>query len=303
MTGEPIGFVGIGSIGFPMMAHLVRSGATVYVHDAARAALDRAAAIGAAVCASAKEVADRAALVMGCLPTPEADRAAVLAGEGIAAGERIRLYVDHSTVGSDTARTIADQLGARSVAMLDAPIAGGVLGAEHGELSIIASGEKEALGRAEPALRLYATKILHVSERIGDAQVVKLANNMIVSANLIVAAEALLFAVRSGLPAESALAALNECTAKSFATERLLSRFVIERDFASGFRLELMRKDLGLCLAEAERAGSAMFVCNAAKQFFDLGVAHGAGARDVTEVVCELEKLAGAEIALTRRSD
>jgi 3-hydroxyisobutyrate dehydrogenase-like beta-hydroxyacid dehydrogenase len=297
MTEQQLGFVGLGSIGFPIMGHLVKSGLRVHVFDIDPGAVDRAAQLGAIKRTSAKEVADYADTVFVCLPTPEAAQAAVLDKDGIIEGAQIKSYIDHSTVGPAKAREICERLRSRKISVLDAPIAGGVAGAQAGELSVIIAGSQQAFDDAKPLIDRYAKKTLYIGSEPGQAQIIKLINNMIVCVDLMASAEAVLFGVRCGLSAATVLNTLNECTARSFATERLLTHFVLNRDFSSGFKLDLMRKDLRLCLEEANLVAAPMFLCGSTKQYFDAGVAQGAGARDVTEVVCGLEKLAMAEIA------
>lgn len=294
-----IGFIGLGAMGAHMVRHLLAAGHELYAFDTNTAALDAAAALGATVCSSAVAVGDAAEAVLVCLPTPDIVRQVVLGPGGVIDGGTVRICVDHSTTGPSVAREIADALAARGIAALDAPLAGGVPGAEAGTLSVMVSGERQAYDALEPVFRSFGRHVVHVGTGPGQGQALKLINNMIVGANLVAASEAILFGVRFGLPADTILDMLNASTARSYVTENILAGRILDRRFDFGFRLELMRKDLRLCVTEAEAAGAPMLVCALAKQFYELAHAHGGGPDDMTVVVKEFEQAAGT--AITRR--
>ena len=128
----------------------------------------------------------------------------------------------------------------------------------------------------------------------------KLVNNMIAGAALVTAAEAVLFGVKAGIPAQVILDALSKsATARSFAVDTLLGEKVLSRNFDFGFRMDLMRKDMRLALSEAEAVKSPMLACSVVKQIFDAAIADGFDGEDMTKVVIQLEKLAHAEIKAT----
>ncbi|WP_454019884.1 NAD(P)-dependent oxidoreductase [Azospirillum sp. Marseille-Q6669] len=292
-----IGFIGLGAMGAPMVRHLAKAGQDLHVFDTNPAALDAAAALGTTVCPSAAAVGHAAEAVLVCLPTPDIVRQVVLGPSGVIEGSKVRICVDHSTTGPSAAREIADRLAGCGITALDAPLAGGVSGAQAGTLSVMVSGETWAYEALAPVFRSFGRHVVHVGTGVGQGQALKLINNMIVGANLVAASEAILFGVRFGLSADAILDMLNASTARSFVTESILADRVLDRRFDFGFRLELMRKDLRLCVAEAEAVGAPMPVCALAKQLYELAHAHGGGQDDMTVVVKELERAAGAEIA------
>lgn len=291
-----IGFIGLGAMGAHMARHLRAAGYPVHVFDKNPAAVAAATALGATAHASPAEVADAAEAVIVCLPTPDVVRDVVLGEGGILQGSRIRIFVDCSTTGPSVAREISEALAPRQIASLDGPLAGGVAGAEAGTLSVMVSGPRFAFDEVAPALGSFGRKVVHVGEKAGLGQTLKLVNNMIVGANLVVAAEAILFGVRAGLSAETILDVLNASTARSFVTEEIIAGKLLDRRFEFGFRLELMRKDLRLCIAESDAIGAPMLVNAVAKQLYEAAAVHGDPAGDMTLVVRELEKAAGAVI-------
>lgn len=294
---DKIGFIGLGAMGRHMAAHLLRKGYELFVCDTNDAAAAALVTQGAVRCDTARRVADSADIVLACLPTPDVVERVLTGAGGVIDGSRVRIVVDHSTTGPSTARRVAELLAARGVAALDAPLAGGVAGAEAGTLSVMVGGDAQAYARCEPVFQTFGRKVVHVGTQPGLGQVLKLVNNMTVGATLIATSEAVLFGIKSGLDAGVLLDMLNASTARSFASESLLAGAIASRRFDFGFRMDLMRKDMRLYLQEAEAAGAPAFTTALTKQFFDQAMANGQAAEDMTRVVQVLEKLAGVEIA------
>src|SRR5215467_6897196 len=143
-----IGFIGLGNMGFHMARRLLEAGHSVVALDIRKDVLDRVVALGAKPAASAKEVADRAETVMVSLPTPDIVLAVATGAGGVIEGQRVRRFVDLSTTGSDMAKRIFALLKARDIVQIDAPVSGGVSGAEKGTVAVMVSGpraEAEAL--------------------------------------------------------------------------------------------------------------------------------------------------------------
>jgi 3-hydroxyisobutyrate dehydrogenase-like beta-hydroxyacid dehydrogenase len=292
-----IGFIGLGAMGAHMVRHLLASGHNVHVYDTNPAALEKCQALGGKVLSSPKDVADAVDAVLVCLPTPDIVTRVALGPNGIIQGSRAKIYVDHSTTGPTVAKQVAQSLAQRQITALDGPLAGGVAGADAGTLSVMVSGAKWAFEHLDSAFKSFGRNVVHVGDDVGQGQVLKLINNMIVGANLIVAAEAILFGVKFGLSPETILKMLNVSTARSFVTEDLLGTRVIDRKFDFGFRLELMLKDLRLCINEADAAGAPLLVSGIAKQFYELAHAHGGATDDMSVVVKELEAATGVTIS------
>ena len=293
---ENIGFIGLGAMGQKMAHHLLDHGFTLDLYDANPAALTPLLVRGARSHGSPREVADAAEIVLICVPTPEIVEQVVLGEHGIIQGKAVRILVDHSTTGPSMARHIDQALKARGIAALDAPLAGGVAGAQAGTLSVMVGGDAKAYARCEPVFASFGRKVVHIGDQPGLGQTLKLVNNMIVGATLVATSEALLFGIKSGLEPKQMLEILNVSTARSYTSENMLAGTVLKREFDFGFRLDLMRKDIRLFLAEAEAIGAPAFTNAVVKQFFDQAINSGEPSRDMTHVVQVLESLAQVRI-------
>jgi 3-hydroxyisobutyrate dehydrogenase-like beta-hydroxyacid dehydrogenase len=294
-----IGFIGLGTMGAHMVRHLLAKGFAVHVSDLNAEATTGAAKLGATVHATAAGVADAAEVVSVCLPTPDIVRAVVLGKDGVIEGRKVRIFVDHSTTGPSVAREVASALSERQIVALDAPLAGGVAGAEAGTLSVMVSGQSWTFERVQDALKTFGRRVVLVGSEVGQGQCLKLVNNMIVGATLAATCEAVLFGIRSGLAPRTILDMINASTGRSFSSEHILDESIMTGRFDFGFRLALMRKDLRLCLSEAEATRVAMPTCSTAKQLYDLADFQGPAGADMTEVVHMLESWAAAEIRET----
>ncbi|MNZ10270.1 2-(hydroxymethyl)glutarate dehydrogenase [compost metagenome] len=294
---ESIGFIGLGAMGQRMARHLLEHGFGLELHDPDPQALAPLLARGARSHRSPREVADAAQIVLVCVPTPEIVEQVVLGENGVIHGESVRVLVDHSTTGPSMARRLEQALKERGISALDAPLAGGVAGAEAGTLSVMVGGPADAYARCQPAFAAFGRKVLHLGDAAGLGQTLKLVNNMIVGATLVATSEAVLFGIKAGLDPQQVLEMLNASTARSYTSENIVAGTVLRREFDFGFRLDLMRKDIRLFLAEAEANGAPAFTCAVVKQFFDQAVNSGEPSRDMTRVVQVLEGLAGVRIA------
>ncbi|CAD5109974.1 NAD(P)-dependent oxidoreductase [Zestomonas carbonaria] len=293
---ENIGFIGLGAMGQKMARHLLDHGFALDLYDPNPAALAPLLARGARSHASPREVADVAEIILVCVPTPEIVEQVVLGENGVIQGETVRILVDHSTTGPSMARRLDQALKDRGIAALDAPLAGGVAGAEAGTLSVMVGGDASAYARCEAVFASFGRKVVHIGDQAGLGQTLKLVNNMIVGATLVATSEALLFGIKAGLEPRQMLEILNVSTARSYTSENMLAGTVMKREFDFGFRLDLMRKDIRLFLAEAEATGAPAFTCAVVKQFFDQAINSGEPSRDMTHVVQVLESLAQVRI-------
>lgn len=246
-----VAVIGLGAMGLAMAARLAERGQAVRGWDRDPARRAAAEAAGLSVAQDAATSADVAIL---SLPNDDAVRAvaATLPAAGMMADG---VVVDTSTVAPETPRSLAPGFAATGLAWLDAPVSGGPHGARAGTLTVMVGGEPEALARAMPVLKAIAAKVVHVGPP-GAGAVAKLANNLLIAAHLLTAAEALRFARRAGVEAEAALAVINGASGRSAATEVNFPRWILPGSFDSGFAAGLMRKDVRLALELADRVGA-----------------------------------------------
>jgi 3-hydroxyisobutyrate dehydrogenase-like beta-hydroxyacid dehydrogenase len=247
---DRIGFVGLGIMGRGMAGNLIRSGTelTVYNRTAERAA--PLAAAGATVEKTPRAVAERSDIVFICVSdTPDVEEI-IFGADGLDAGlAEGSLVVDTSTVSPAASRDWARRLKGRNIGFIDAPISGGSEGAATGTLSIMVGGSTDDFGRALPYLRQMGTKITHVGA-VGDGQVTKLVNQILVVSNMLGVAEALTFAQANGLDLRKVLDAVESGAGASWMLSHRAEQ-VIADDWRPGFRVDLQQKDLRLVLQTA----------------------------------------------------
>jgi 2-hydroxy-3-oxopropionate reductase len=289
-----IGFIGLGVMGAPMAGHLRAAGHTLFVHTRSKVPPALAEA-GATPCSNARAVAERADLVFLMLPdTPDVEK--VLFGEyGVAAGlARGKVVVDCSSIDPIATRGFAQRIAELGCEYLDAPVSGGEVGARAASLSIMVGGSEAGFARVQPLLALMGKNITHVGA-VGDGQVCKVANQMIVALNIAAVAEALVFASKAGAdPAK-----VRQALMGGFASSRVLEvhgERMIKRTFAPGFRIALHQKDLNLALQGARSLGMALPQTASAAQLLQACDALGQGQADHSALVRAIEVMAGHEL-------
>src|ERR671931_1448739 len=289
-----VGLVGLGAMGAHFASRLLDAGHALAIFDTRPEVLAPHAERGARVCASATAVADAAAAVLVSLPTPDVVRAVA---HELRDGAAMRTFVDLSTTGPVVAAEVAAMLGAAGIACLDAPVSGGVAGAEAGTLTVMAAGEAEVFARVKPVLDALGRNVVLVGAEPGQGQLAKVLNNLLSASAIAITAEALALGVRGGLSARTLLDVLNTSSGRNTATADKFPNHVLPRTFAGGFRMELMNKDVQLCLAEAQRQGVPMVLGGAVGQLWALAAATSREAADCTEIVRLVEDWAGVVVA------
>ena len=292
-----IGFIGLGIMGTPMAAHLVKGGHQLFLHDVKPIPAELAE-LGARACASGREVAQQADVIIIMVPdTPHV--AAVLfdangVAEGLAAGKTV---VDMSSISPIETKQFAQRVNALGCDYLDAPVSGGEVGARAGSLTIMVGGPEQAFARVKPLFELMGKNITLVGGN-GDGQTTKVANQIIVALNIEAVGEALLFASRMGADA----AKVREALMGGFAASRVLEvhgERMVKRTFAPGFRVELHQKDLNLALTSARQMGLSLPNTASTAQLFNSCAAQGGKAWDHSALVRALEHMANFEIGGT----
>jgi 2-hydroxy-3-oxopropionate reductase len=294
-SGLKIGFIGLGVMGAPMAGHLLAAGHQLFLHT--RSKVPQALAeSGATLCTNARGVAERADIVFLMLPdTPDVEQ--VLFGEyGVAAGlAKGKAVVDCSSIDPIATRGFAQRIASLGCDYLDAPVSGGEVGAKAASLSIMVGGTEAAFARMQPLLALMGKNITHVGA-VGDGQVCKVANQIIVALNIGAVAEALVFAAKAGADP----ARVRQALMGGFASSRVLEvhgERMIKRTFAPGFRIALHQKDLNLALQGARSLGMALPQTAIAAQLMQTCTALGLSQSDHSAVVQALETLAQHPLA------
>jgi 3-hydroxyisobutyrate dehydrogenase len=288
-----VGFVGLGAMGAHMVAQLVEAGHDLAVYDTRAEAMGPHVARGARACASAGAVADVADTVLVSLPTPDIVRA--VAGE-LAQGDAIEAFIDLSTTGPEVAAEVAATLSAAGIACLDAPVSGGVAGAQAGTLTIMAAGDEALFDALRPLLEALGRNVVLVGAEPGQGQLAKVLNNLLSASAIAITGEALALGVHGGLSARTLLEVFNSSSGRNTASADKFPRHVLPRTFGAGFRLELMHKDVQLCLEEARRREVPMALGATVGELWSRAAASAAAGADCTEIVLMLEQDAGVVV-------
>jgi 2-hydroxy-3-oxopropionate reductase len=296
MNGErqKIGFIGLGVMGAPMAGHLLAAGHQLFVHTRSRVPVALAEG-GATICTQARGVAERADIVFVMVPdTPDVEQV-LFAEQGVAAGlARGKTVVDCSSIDPIATRGFAARIAELGCDYLDAPVSGGEVGAKAATLSIMVGGTEQAFARVQPLLALMGKNITHVGA-VGDGQVCKVANQIIVALNIAAVAEALVFAGKAGADP----ARVRQALMGGFASSRVLEvhgERMLKRTFAPGFRISLHQKDLNLALQGARSIGAALPQTAIAAQLMQSCVALGLAQSDHSALVRALENMAQHEL-------
>ncbi len=289
-----VGFIGLGIMGRPMAANLIAAGHTLFLHSRSGVP-DELTAAGGTACTDAKEVAERAEVVVTMVPdTPDVEAVLFGAGgvaEGLSAG---KIVVDMSSISPIETKDFAARINGLGCLYLDAPVSGGEVGAKGGTLTIMVGGPQEAFDAVLPLFEVMGKNITLVGGN-GDGQTTKVANQIIVALNIQAVGEALVFAAKAGAdPAK-----VREALMGGFASSKILevhAERMLKRTFDPGFRIELHQKDLNLALAGARALAVSLPNTAICQQLMSACVARGGGGWDHSALVRALEALADHEL-------
>jgi 3-hydroxyisobutyrate dehydrogenase len=259
MAIKTIGFIGIGNMGRPMASNLVKGGFAVVAYDAdpARAA-QFAKDAGAKSAATLGELGKSVDAIVTMLPTGKEVRACLLESEGGALAASLpkgALVIDMSSADPVGSRQTHADLARRGLAFVDAPVSGGVPRATDGSLAIMIGGDAAAVEAARPVLSKMGTRLFEVGGP-GNGHAMKALNNFVAGTAFIAVSEALLVGEKFGLDLATMVDVMNASTGKSFNTEHVAKQHVVSRQFASGFALGLLAKDVGIAADLARAIGT-----------------------------------------------
>jgi len=263
-----VGMIGLGLMGRPMAANLLKAGFPVVVWNRTRAKAEELVRAGAKLAASPREAAGASDVLITIVSDPPALEEILWGAQGAMEGlRRGSAYVDSSTVAPALARRIAAACAERGVEFLDAPVTGGTWGAEKGELVFMVGGKREALERVEPVLGALGKRWFHLGPH-GAGQTVKLAMNMILALQVDALAEALALVTSAGVPGEKLVEVMQSSMARSPLLD-IKAPMMLQRNYAPSFPLRLMHKDLGLALEFANQLGVALPATAAAREIYN----------------------------------
>jgi len=295
MAQQDIGFVGVGRMGARMVARLIKAGYPLTIYDTNKAAMAPLVEMGAKTADSPAAVASAVEIVVVSLPTPPIVQSVALGPSGIVEGKRAKIFIDVSTTGATVAKMVAEGLAVKGIVAVDAPVSGGITGAEKGTLAVMVSCPEKILPTVKPILEVLG-KLFIVGTQPGQGQTMKLLNNLLSASAMAITSEALAMGVKAGLDPSLIIDVFNAGTARNSATQDKMKQHVISRSFSYGFGLALLNKDIRLCMAEADALGVPMIVGSAVRQLLSISTATEGADADMTDLAKTVEAWAGVQI-------
>jgi len=281
MAIKNIGFIGLGNMGGPMARNLLKAGYRVKAFDVLSSALGAVAAAGAVAASSAQATASDVEAVVTMLPAGMQVREIFLGKNGvIAAAKKGTLLIDSSTIDVETARNVIDAATEAGMDMVDAPVSGGVAGAENAALTFMVGGTEAAFQRAKPILESMGKTIVHAGGP-GNGQAAKICNNMILAVSMIVVSEAFILAERLHLDSQKLFEISSKASGQCWALTSYcpvpgpVPTSPANRDYRAGFTAEMMLKDLRLSQEASQKGGVATPLGAMATELYTLFVNSG----------------------------
>ena len=292
MKTTDYGFIGVGRMGGHMARRLLAAGHSLTVFDTSKEAIDELAKSGAQAASSALEVANATEVAFLSLPTPDVVQKVC---SGLTGAKKAKIIADCSTTGPKVARIAQAELAKHGITYVDVPVSGGMKGAKEGTLAVMVSGPKPAYAKLENVLKNFG-KVFFCGEGAGQAQVMKLANNLLAAAVIVLSSEAIAMGVKAGLNARQMCDIINAGSGRNSATQDKFPRSVLPGTFDFGFATGLSYKDVRLCLEEADAQGVPMIAGAAVFQMLGVTKARFGADSDFTSIARVYEEWAGVEI-------
>ncbi|HVF65788.1 MAG TPA: NAD(P)-dependent oxidoreductase [Casimicrobiaceae bacterium] len=260
-----LAFLGLGVMGYPMAGHLARAGHEVIVFNRTPAKAQAwKSEYGNRSSPTAEDAAAQADIVLMCVGNDDDVRS--VAGTALTTMRAGSILVDHTTASAAVARELGENARSRSIGFLDAPVSGGQAGAQNGKLTIMVGGDEKVFDRAQPVLAHYARAVTLMGD-VGSGQLTKMVNQICIAGLIQALAEGLDFARRAGLDQQRVIDVISQGAAQSWQMDNR-AKTMIAGKYDFGFAVDWMRKDLGLCLAEARRNGTTLPVTSLVDQFY-----------------------------------
>jgi len=251
--------------------------------------------MGAKAAESPAAVASAAEIVFASVPTPPVVLTVALGPDGVVAGGRAKIFIDVSTTGATVAKAVAEGLAMKGIIAVDAPVSGGIAGAEKGTLAVMLSCPESTLPIVKPILEVLG-KIFVVGTQPGQGQTMKLLNNLLSASAMAITSEAVAMGVKAGLDPSLMVDVFNAGTARNSATQDKIKQHVISRSFSYGFGIGLLNKDIRLCMSEADALSVPMVVGSAVRQLLSISTATEGPDADMTAMARTVEAFAGVQI-------
>jgi 3-hydroxyisobutyrate dehydrogenase len=285
-----IGFIGLGNMGLPMALNLIKAGHQVSAFDLVQSSLETARQAGAKVVANPAEICEAADFVISMLPAGKHVTSVYLGENGLIEHLSANtLVIDSSTIDVESAQRVATALAEKQIEFVDAPVSGGVGGAQAGTLSFMVGGHKENFDKANSVLLAMGKNIFHAGDT-GAGQVAKMCNNMLLSVLMTGTAEALQMGIKNGLDPKVLSDIMLKSSGRNWTLELynpcpdVMEGVPSSNQYQGGFMVDLMAKDLGLAAQAAVQSGASTPMGSLARSLYAMHATHGNGKKDFSSI-------------------
>jgi len=292
-----VGVAGLGNMGKPMARNLLKKGYSVAVYDVRPEPMEELKAYGATVTTSPRELGENSEIVfVMVLDFPQMEACVFAAETGLLYGMKPdSTFIICSTIGVAGIRKIAEAAAQRGINILDSPVSGGVLRAEDGSLTMMVSGDETVFESCKEVLMAVGSNAKKVGKEIGVGQIVKAANQLLVSVNIVAVAEAMVLGTKAGADPEVLFEIIRKSVGNSYLFEEKMPT-ILKGDFSRRGGLGIQIKDLDICLDLAKQTSVPLFMGAISREIFVLACAMGLGSEDISAVIKVFEKAAGVEV-------
>ncbi len=291
-----IGFIGIGAMGKPMAENLIAAGNDLIINDLDKEAVKELVAAGAKSADTPRDAADGVDVVITMLPNFNIISSCLNGVDGVLAGAKPgTIILDMSSISPVQSKQLSETAQQNGLIYIDAPVSGGVAGAQKGTLTIMVGGPEKEVQSVMPILKAMGKKIYHVGP-VGSGDAIKVVNNLLLGINMAAVAEAMVLGVKAGIKPEVLYEIISSSSGGSYALDAKVPKFILEGNFKPGFAIDLQYKDLELAVQTGKDLGVPMLLTNLAQQIYESARAAGLGQNDISAVIQNLEKLIGVEV-------
>lgn len=288
------GFVGLGAMGNPMCANLLKKGYELSVFDVNQEAVEKVVSMGANKAGSAGQLAKNAEIIFLSLPNKQIV-GNVMDEILFAENRRVKIIVDLSSIGPKDSKTFAKEAAKKGVVYFDSPVSGGVNGAVNGTLTMMMGCDEEIFKEIEGPMRAIG-KTMHFAGEVGAGSAVKMMNNYLSGTTMLAVCEVMIIAKKLDMDIHHVFDIINSSTGRSFTTETINEVFLDNRNFEGGFMLDLLYKDLGLSMETSKEIRFPLFIGAAAVEILEMARSYGYGKKSAYAVVKMFEDMAGVQV-------
>jgi 3-hydroxyisobutyrate dehydrogenase len=295
-----VGFIGLGTMGFPMVNNLVKAGFETWVVSRSRGPVEKALALGAIEALHPAELTEKVDVVLTCLPSLESIEAVYFGDNGILEGlSEGKIIIETSTVSPELNKRQEKNISKHGATFMDAPLSGGKMGAEAGTLTIMCGGEREVFDRSLPVLQAMSRTIELIGP-VGSGSVVKLINNMLVGVHTAALSEAFVMGSKAGIDPAEIHKIIKVSTGHSYMIDRTID-LIQDRDFEQRFMVDLLNKDMKLALEMADHLEVKADLGALSQKIIDEVSQRGYGKQDVAAIIRKQEEDTGIEVRRIRK--